>query len=86
MSPRPQRAAGPSWRRQLWTAVGCAAFGALVHLAGPFLPVELTTVGLAIGLIAASFLLAWAADAGEAVFRSKWLGAFLKLRHAPAPR
>jgi cation:H+ antiporter len=48
--------------------VGCAAFGALVHLAGPFLPVELTTVGLAIGLIAASFLLAWAADAGEAVF------------------
>ena len=29
---------------------------------------ELTTVGLAIGLIAASFLLAWAADAGEAVF------------------
>jgi cation:H+ antiporter len=68
MSPRPQRSAGRSWRRQLWTAVGCAAFGALVHLAGPFLPVELTTVGLAIGLIAASFLLAWAADAGEAVF------------------
>lgn len=33
-----------------------------------FLPVELKTVGLAIGLIAASFLLAWAADAGEAVF------------------
>ena len=68
MSPRPQRSAGRSWRRQLWTAVGCAAFGALVHFAGPFLPVELTTVGLAIGLIAASFLLAWAADAGEAVF------------------
>jgi cation:H+ antiporter len=68
MSPRPQRSAGRSWHRQLWTAVGCAAFGALVHLAGPVLPVELTTVGLAIGLIAASFLLAWAADAGEAVF------------------
>jgi cation:H+ antiporter len=32
------------------------------------LPVELTTIGLGIGLIGASFLLAWAADAGEAVF------------------
>ena len=29
---------------------------------------ELATVGLAVGLIGASFLLAWAADAGEAVF------------------
>jgi cation:H+ antiporter len=68
MSATRGRSIDRSWRRQLWTAVGCAAFGALVHLAGPFLPVELTTVGLAIGLIAASFLLAWAADAGEAVF------------------
>ncbi len=33
-----------------------------------FLPVELTTIGLGIGLIGASFLLAWAADAGETVF------------------
>ena len=68
MSPTPQRSVGRSWQRQLLTAVGCAAFGVLVHLAGPLLPVELTTVGLAIGLIAAGFLLAWAADAGEAVF------------------
>jgi cation:H+ antiporter len=68
MSATPRHSVDRSWRRQLWIAVGCAAFGALVHLAGPFLPVELTTVGLAIGLIAASFLLAWAADAGEAVF------------------
>ena len=68
MSPRPPRSADRSWQRQLWTAVGCATFGVLVHLAAPLLPVELTTVGLAIGLIAASFLLAWAADAGEAVF------------------
>lgn len=66
-TPRRQPAS-PSWERQLWTAVGCAVFGVLVHLAGPFLPVELTTLGLAVGLIAASFLLAWAADAGEAVF------------------
>jgi cation:H+ antiporter len=48
--------------------VGCAAFGVLVHLAGPVLPLELQTIGLAIGLIGAAFLLAWAADAGEAVF------------------
>jgi cation:H+ antiporter len=68
MSATPRQSVDRSWRRQLWTAVGCAAFGVLVHLAGPFLPVELTTVGLGIGLIAASFLLAWAADAGEAVF------------------
>jgi cation:H+ antiporter len=68
MSPTPRHSVDRSWRRQLWIAVGCAAFGVLVHLSGPFLPVALTTVGLAIGLIAASFLLAWAADAGEAVF------------------
>ena len=68
MSPTPRHSVDRSWRRQLWIAVGCAAFGVLVHLVGPFLPVALTTVGLAIGLIAASFLLAWAADAGEAVF------------------
>jgi cation:H+ antiporter len=68
MGPRSSRSVDRSWRRQLWTAVGCAVFGVLVHLAGPVLPLELQTLGLAIGLIAASFLLAWAADAGEAVF------------------
>jgi cation:H+ antiporter len=68
MSSTPPRSGGRSWRQQLLTAVGCAAFGVLVHLASPFLQVELTTGGLAIGLIAASFVLAWAADAGEAVF------------------
>ncbi len=68
MSPRPTRSVDQSWRTQLWTAVGCAAFGVLVHLAGPVVPLELQTIGLAIGLIGASFLLAWAADAGEAVF------------------
>ena len=68
MRPPPRRSVGRSWRRQVWTAVGCAAFGILVHLGSPFLPVELATVGLAVGLIGASFLLAWAADAGEAVF------------------
>ena len=68
MSPTPPRSVSRSWRQQLWTAFGCAAFGVLVHLAGPLLPLELATVGLGIGLVAASFLLAWAADAGEAVF------------------
>jgi cation:H+ antiporter len=54
--------------RHLMTASGCAGLGVAVHLAGPFLPVLLTTAGLGAGLIGASFLLAWAADAGEAVF------------------
>jgi cation:H+ antiporter len=40
----------------------------LVELGSRFLPVELALIGLGIGLIGASFLLAWAADAGEAVF------------------
>ena len=79
MSPRRQRSEDRSWRRQLWTAVACAAFGVLVHLAGPVLPVELTTVGLGIGLVAAAFLLAWAADAGEAVFSGGLLLAAIAL-------
>jgi cation:H+ antiporter len=68
MTTTPTRSVSPTWRRQLSIAVGCAAFGVLVHLAGPIIPVELATLGLAVGLIGASFLLAWAADAGEAVF------------------
>jgi cation:H+ antiporter len=59
---------GTAWRRHLFTAAGCAVFGILVHLASPFLPVQFAMVGLGIGLIGAAFLLAWAADAGEAVF------------------
>jgi cation:H+ antiporter len=39
-----------------------------VHLAGARFPVSLTAFGLGVGLVGASFMLAWAADAGEAVF------------------
>jgi cation:H+ antiporter len=56
------------WQRQLAIAASCACLGVIVHLAGRSLPVGLATIGLGIGLIGASFLLAWAADAGEAVF------------------
>jgi cation:H+ antiporter len=56
------------WQRHLAIAAGCAGFGVLVQLGGRVLPVQATTIGLGIGLIGASFLLAWAADAGEAVF------------------
>jgi cation:H+ antiporter len=56
-----------SWQRQLLTALACAFLGVLVHVA-PFVPVQLATVGLAIGVVGAAFLLGWAADAGEAVF------------------
>jgi cation:H+ antiporter len=57
-----------SWQRQIMTALGCSLFGVLVHLAGPLVPVQLATAGLAIGVVGAAFLLGWAADAGEAVF------------------
>jgi len=65
-SPRPDP--GAPWQRQLLVAGACALGGVLVRLAGPVLPVQLATVGLGTGLIGASFLLAWAADAGDAVF------------------
>ena len=50
-SPAPSRW---SWQRQLLTALGCALLGVLVHIA-TFLPVQLATVGLAIGVIGAAF-------------------------------
>ena len=40
MSPRPTRSVDHSWRKQLWTAVGCAAFGVLVHRAGPVVSLQ----------------------------------------------
>ena len=68
MNTTPQRSVSPAWRRQLLTAVGCATFGVLVHLAGPVVPPQFALIGLGIGVVGAGFLLAWAADAGEAVF------------------
>ena len=68
MSSTHPRSVDPSWRRQLLTAAACAAGGVLVHLASPIIPAQLALVGLAIGVVGAGFLLAWAADAGEAVF------------------
>jgi cation:H+ antiporter len=56
------------WQGQLLAALGCALFGVVVRLAGAAVPVPLATLGLAIGVIGAAFLLGWAADAGEAVF------------------
>ncbi len=69
MTTGPRRSVeGTRWTRQLVAAGGCALFGVLVHLTSRFLPVQLDTVGLGIGVVGAAFLLAWAADAGEAVF------------------
>jgi cation:H+ antiporter len=64
----PRRVAGDGWQRQLLAAAGCALVGVLFRLPGSALPVEVGTIGLGVGLLGASFLLAWAADAGEAVF------------------
>jgi cation:H+ antiporter len=57
-----------TWQRHLFAAAACAFLGVVVQRASAFLPVQLATVGLGVGLIGASFMLAWAADAGEAVF------------------
>jgi cation:H+ antiporter len=57
-----------AWQRKLLTAGACALLGVLVDLARPVLGVQVATVGLGIGLIGSSFMLAWAADAGETVF------------------
>ena len=69
MTTRPRRSVeGAPWTRHLLAAAGCALVGVLVHLTSRYLPVQLDTVGLGIGVVGAAFLLAWAADAGEAVF------------------
>ena len=52
------------WRRHLLVAASCAVLGLVVHEMLRFLPTSVATVGLGIGLIGASFMLAWAADAG----------------------
>jgi cation:H+ antiporter len=61
-------AEGTRWRRNLAGAAACAFVGVLVHLTSPPLPVQLDAVALGLGVVGAGFLLAWGADAGEAVF------------------
>lgn len=56
------------WHAHLLLAAGCMVVGLVVHATSRVLPVHVTTVGLGVGLIGASFVLAWAADAGETVF------------------
>ena len=69
MTNAPQRSVDSSrWTHQLLAAAGCALVGVAVHLTSRFLPVQLDTIGLGIGVVGAAFLLGWAADAGEAVF------------------
>jgi cation:H+ antiporter len=57
-----------TWQRHLLIAAGCAALGVVVHAASPLLPLPFVVLGLGVGVVGAGFLLAWAADAGEAVF------------------
>lgn len=58
----------PSWRRPVLVASTLSLLGVVVHFLGTVLPVQVQAVGLGIGLVAAAFMLAWAADAGETVF------------------
>ena len=64
----PRAPESTAWRRQVAIAAACALGGLLVHAAGPLVPVPLAALGLGMGVLGASFMLAWAADAGEAVF------------------
>ena len=64
--PRAGRAS--TWRSQVVVAALCAVGGLAVHAAGPLVPTPLAAIGLGAGVLGASFMLAWAADAGEAVF------------------
>lgn len=68
MTESPQVVEHTSWPRHLGAAAVCSLGGLVVHLLEPFLPAPIALVGLGIGVVAASFMLAWAADAGEAVF------------------
>jgi cation:H+ antiporter len=60
--------ADTSWQRPLSVAVVCALLGVVVHALGAVVPVQVAMVGLGVGVVGAAFMLAWAADAGEAVF------------------
>jgi cation:H+ antiporter len=65
----PRDAANRSgWTRPLFAAVACALLGVLTRSVAAHLPVQVEAIGLGIGVVAAAFLLGWAADAGEAVF------------------
>jgi cation:H+ antiporter len=69
MTTGPRRSVeGTRWTRHLVAAAACALLGVLVELTSRYLPVQVDTIGLGIGVVGAAFLLAWAADAGEAVF------------------
>jgi cation:H+ antiporter len=68
-----------AWQRKLSVAGGCALGGLLVDLARPVLGAQLAVIGLGIGLVGASFLLAWAADAGETVFHGGFVLAVIAL-------
>jgi cation:H+ antiporter len=70
MSTRPDASARTQseWHKPLKIATTLAMMGMLSRFAAPLLPVPLATLLLGTGLIAAAFMLAWAADAGESVF------------------
>ena len=68
-----------AWRHHLMIAGWCAAIGVAFHFAGPIVPPQLAVLGLGVGLIGASFMLAWAADAGDAVFHGGFVLAAIAL-------
>jgi cation:H+ antiporter len=53
------------WRQPVAVAVACAVLGLLAFAAGGVLPAAIDMIGLGAGLVGASLLLSWAADAAE---------------------
>jgi cation:H+ antiporter len=53
------------WQHRIAAAVACAVAGVLIAFAGARLPPLFSAAGLAVGILGASMLLAWAADAAE---------------------
>jgi cation:H+ antiporter len=56
---------GHDWRQPVALAVACAVLGLLAVAAGAALPAAIAMIGLGAGLVGASLLLSWAADAAE---------------------
>src|SRR4051812_11734274 len=53
------------WRQPVAVAAACAVLGLLARVAASTLPAPIAMVGLGVGLVGASLLLSWAADAAE---------------------
>jgi cation:H+ antiporter len=55
----------PNWRQPVAVAAACAVIGLLTRVVAGGVPAPVAMIGLGAGLLGASLLLSWAADAAE---------------------